>query len=112
MLPSSILLLLAAIMGGKPIEKKEIFEPDLYLVCAKSLTVSYEKDGQVRGIFEIEHVFVGPEPLSEEYFEARGRTPTLGFGQSGNWTSPEIKKGEVSIWWITERSKKKMKGRP
>jgi hypothetical protein len=110
MFPASTLLLVTSILGGRPIEKKEIFKPNLYLVRAKALTFSYEADRQARCIFEIEHVFLGPKSLNGERFEARAMLPTIGFGQSNNWTTPEIKKGEVSIWWITERPKEKNEG--
>jgi hypothetical protein len=98
----STVLLITALLNDQIVDKKEIFSRNLYLVRAKALAVSYG-EREVHGIFAIEHVYVGAESLRGERFEARGVPPTLGLGQFGNWTRPEITKGEVSIWWITDR---------
>lgn len=103
-------LLMAALMGAQPIDKKELFKPNLYLVRAKALSFSYEDGGQAHCIFEIEHVYVGPDSLNGERFDARGGLPSPMFAQFGYWTGSEIKKGEVSIWWITERPSEKADG--
>jgi hypothetical protein len=91
----------AVTMGGPLTGDKVMFPPTSYLVRARAVAVG-GKLGLIHCTFKIEQVYVGDASLVGKTFEAADRHTVSGL-DIPHWWDPEVRHGEVGIWWVVER---------